>query len=87
VVEQNQESRNLTADFGLLRKLAQSTEGKFYRDTEMQKLATDLSSQKATATLHSEETFNPIINLKFFFFLLLVLVSAEWFLRKFAGSY
>ncbi len=87
VVEQNQESRNLTADFGLLRKLAESTEGKFYSDTEIQKLATDLASQKAAATLHSEETFNPLINLKLVFFLLLLLVSAEWFLRKFAGAY
>lgn len=87
VVEQNQELRNLTADFGLLRKLAESTEGRFYRGSEIASLASDLSSQKLPSTLHSEESFNPIINIKAVFFLLLLLVSIEWFLRKFAGSY
>jgi len=87
VVEQNQELRNLTADFGLLRKLAEATEGKFYRDSEITRLASDLSTQKLPLTIHSEENFNPIINIKAVFFLLLLLVSMEWFLRKFAGSY
>jgi hypothetical protein len=87
VVEQSQEARNLTADFGLLRKLSEGTEGKFYRASELDVLARELSTRKAVSTLHSEESFNPLINLKAVFFLLLVLVSTEWFLRKFAGSY
>lgn len=87
VVEQNQELRNLTADFGLLRKLAESTAGKFYREDNVQDLARDLSSMKLASTIHSQETFNPLINLKTVFFLLLGLISLEWFLRKYAGSY
>ena len=87
VVEQNQESRNLTADFGLLRKLAAGTDGSFYKDSELEKLSHDLTTGEARATIHTEETFNPLINLKLVFFLLLFLISAEWFLRKFAGSY
>lgn len=87
VVEQSQESRNLTADFGLLRKLAEGTEGKFYRSSELDKLAMDLASQKAASTLHTEESYNPLINIKAVFFMLLLLVSAEWFLRKFSGAY
>lgn len=87
VVEQNAESRILTADFGLLRKLAETTEGKFYRESETNRLATELTSASAAATIHTEENFNPLINLKAVFFLLLLLVSAEWFLRKFSGSY
>lgn len=87
VLEQNLESRNLTADFGLLRKLAESTEGAFYRETQLDKLAADLTQRPASATIHTEETFNPLINLKLVFFLLLLLISAEWFLRKFSGSY
>ncbi len=87
VVEQNQESRNLTADFDLLRKLASGTGGVFYRDNELSKLSDDLSASDAKTAIHSEESFNPLINLKWVFFLLLLLISAEWFLRKFAGSY
>lgn len=87
VVEQNQELRNLTADFGLLRKLAETTEGKFYVDTNIDALAQDISTRKFASTIHTEESFNPLINLKAVFFLLLLLVSLEWFLRKYAGSY
>lgn len=87
VREQNMESRNLTADFGFLRKLAESTEGTFYKEDALDKLAADLTQQPAASTIHTEETFNPLINLKLVFFLLVLLVSAEWFLRKFSGAY
>jgi hypothetical protein len=87
VMEQNVESRNLTADFGLLRKLAETTEGAFYRSDKTDQLSVDLSSGRVAATIHTEENFNPLINLKLVFFLLLFLASAEWFVRKFAGSY
>ncbi|MDZ4716142.1 MAG: hypothetical protein SH819_11805 [Cytophagales bacterium] len=87
VLEQNQEGRSLVADFGLLRKLAKGTEGKFYTGSELNQLTQDLTSREAQAIIHSEESFHPLINLKIVFFLLLLLVSAEWFLRKFAGSY
>lgn len=87
VVEQNAESRNLTADFGLLRKLAESTDGRFYRSDDLATMTADLAAREAVSTIHTEENFNPLINLKLVFFLLLLLVSAEWFARKFAGSY
>ncbi len=87
VVEQNQELRNLTADFGLLRKLAAGTEGKFYRSSEIQKIPADLSALKLAAAIHTEENFNPLINLKVVFALLVLLISLEWFMRKFAGAY
>lgn len=87
VLEQNMESRNLTADFGLLRKLAESTEGGFYKEGDFNKLVDDLALKPVAATIHTEENFNPLINIKLVFFLLLLLVSAEWFARKFAGSY
>jgi hypothetical protein len=87
VVEQSQESRNLTADFGLLRKLAEGTEGKFYPAAALDQFSNELSTRPATATLHTEESFNPLINIKAVFFILLLLVSLEWFLRKFSGSY
>ena len=51
------------------------------------KLQADLSKKEATSVIHSEEKFNNLLNLKWVFFLLLALVSAEWFLRKFYGGY
>ena len=87
VKSQNIEAQNLTADFGLLRKLSSETGGKFYNAGQLSILASDLEKTKAASLIHSEETFNQLINLKWVFFLLLGLISAEWFLRKYLGSY
>lgn len=87
VTAQQAELQNLTADFDLLRKLSTSTGGKFYHAAETNKLQTDLSKKEATSVIHTEEKFDNLLNLKWVFFLLLALISAEWFLRKFYGGY
>jgi len=84
---QNLEAQNLTADFGLLRTLAQQTGGKFYKAATIAQLNTDLQQVKAASLIHTEETFNQLINQKWVFFLLLALISAEWFTRKYLGGY
>jgi hypothetical protein len=85
--EQNQELQNLTADRGLMRKLASATGGKFYSLQTLNELSTHLASTPAPAQLHTDESFQPLINLKWVFFVLLLLVATEWFIRKYAGSY
>jgi hypothetical protein len=87
VTAQNIESQNLTADFGLLRKLSAATGGKFYPFNQLEKLSTDFEKVQASSLIHSDESFNPLINLKWVFFLLLALISIEWFLRKYLGGY
>jgi hypothetical protein len=87
VTAQNIESQNLTADFGLLRKLSVSTGGKFYSADKLSMLLTDFQKTKPQALIHTEESFISVINLKWIFFLLLIFISLEWFLRKYLGSY
>ena len=87
VTAQTVESQNLTADFGLLRKLAAQTEGKFYQVKDIAKLDEDVRQTKVKSLIHSDESFNALINLKWVFFVLLVLVSTEWFVRKYSGGY
>ena len=87
LTEQNQESQNLTADFGLLRKLSENTGGKFYKLADAGKLPTDLVNEEVKSLIHSEESFHPLINLKAVFFILLALISIEWFIRKYMGGY
>jgi len=87
LIAQNVESQNLVADFGLLRKLSQATNGRFYGANEMDKLVSDFQKVEARSLIHSEESFSPLVQAKWFFFLLLVLISAEWFLRKYSGGY
>jgi hypothetical protein len=87
VSAQNMEAQNLTADFGLLRKLSEETGGKFYPIEKINELSNGIQKTEVKSIIHSEDSFNAIINLKIVFFLLLVLVSAEWFTRKYLGAY
>lgn len=87
VVAQTIELQNLTADFGLLKKLSTATQGKFFTTSEIGQLSEDWKKTQPTTLIHSNESFNPLINLNWFFFLLLTLISAEWFLRKYMGGY
>ncbi len=87
ITEQNIESQNLTADFNLLRKWARNTGGKFYTSDNLDRLESDFDKVEAQSLIHSEESFNPLINLKLVFFFLLTLISAEWFTRKYMGGY
>ena len=87
VVERQAELQNLTADFDLLRKLSENTGGKFYVASQVANLQSELQQTQATSVIHTEETYDSMINLKWVFWLLLILVTAEWTLRKFYGSY
>lgn len=87
VVKQQIELQNLTADFNLLRKLASQTGGAFYKMEEWENLQSELVQKEAVASIHSEEKLNSLINLKWIFFLLLLLVGTEWFVRKYSGGY
>jgi len=87
VKEQNIEPLNVVADFGLLRKLSKATGGKFYNANRFNQLTADFKKTEPKELIHSEESFNPLIHVKWFFFLLLLLISTEWFSRKYLGSY
>lgn len=87
IVAQQIELQNLTADFGLLRKLSATTGGKFYKSSEIENAKADLSKVQASGTIHSEEKFDSLLNLKWVFFLLLAIVTLEWFTRKYLGGY
>lgn len=81
------ESQNLTADFQLLRTLANNTGGQFFKSDDFKPLQSKLISQKPPAIVHSDESFSPLIDIKLLFVALLILISTEWFFRKFWGSY
>ena len=87
VVKRQTELQNLTADFDLLKFLSANTGGKFYRGTDTEGLKTELQKAEAKSVIHSEETYDTLINLKWVFALLVLLATFEWTLRKYLGSY
>jgi hypothetical protein len=87
VVERQAELQNLTADFNLLRKLSANTGGRFFNAGDLESMQAFFKRAEAKSVIHTEETYDSIINLKWVFFLLIALVTAEWALRKYHGSY
>ena len=78
---------NYTANYDLLRSLANNSEGAFYLPSQINQLKDNLANKDVKGILYAQENFLPIINLPWVFFLLLTLVSAEWFIRKYHSSY
>lgn len=81
------ENLQLTADFNTLRELSRSTAGQFYTPSQWDDLRTDLTGLEPQGKIYSSESYLPIIHLWWIFFLLLTLLSIEWFIRKYSGSY
>lgn len=81
------ESVNLIADHHLLRELSHKSGGQFYHTNQLGELQSTLINNKPPDVIHSSEQFFPLINLIWAFFLLLLLISAEWFIRKYQGGY
>lgn len=79
---------NTTADFGLLRDISIKHKGEFLMASEIDKLANKIKANTAvTSVTYNEKKPDELINLKWVFFLLLILISAEWFIRKYEGAY
>jgi len=87
VIKRQTELLNLTADFALLKKLSSNTGGEFYHVNQLDQLNADLTRIEASSVIYSEETYDSLINIKWVFWILLLLISLEWFARKFMGSY
>lgn len=84
----NVEELQTTADHALLFAIAERSGGQFLLPAQMDNLL-DLikNNEEITSTSFEEKRYEDIINLKFLFFLLLALLSAEWFIRKRSGVY
>lgn len=88
IVKNEVELQNNRADFGLLFQLAQQTGGKFSAiDNYGIVLDAIADNKQITVQQHQQTLLTEWINLKWLFFLLIVLMSAEWFFRKFWGIY
>ena len=82
------ESLDTYANHSLLNQISSKTNGSFdllknYKKTiELIKKRTDI-----TSVSYKDASFNDLIDYKILFFLLLLLIATEWFLRRWFGSY
>ncbi len=82
------ETTNTIADHQLLYSLAKKSGGEMVYPNQLEKLSQLLNSREDIKPIsHSEKKLSDLINLKWIFFLLLFLISVEWFIRKINGAY
>jgi len=88
VKEVKTELLNNTANHRLLRNISENTNGSFYFPNEINKLTLDITNRDDIVTVsYKEKSFKDLIDYKWIFFLIVLLLSFEWFIRKFNGGY
>jgi hypothetical protein len=81
------EATRLKADFNLLRNLSANNSGAFYLPEQVSELSSRLQDLPQEERIRTKEELLPVIHIKWLFFLLLLLASVEWFIRKYYGGY
>ncbi len=88
VMPVNIEQLETEANHRMLYQLAMQTGGGFYLPDESEKLINDvLTNTSIKPFSYFQSLLREIINLKWIFFIILSILSLEWFLRKFWGIY
>ncbi|MGV3586174.1 MAG: vWA domain-containing protein [Adhaeribacter sp.] len=87
VQELQLEALNALADHNLLYQLAQQTNSRLYYPNQLEQLQADILKADYKNIIYPNEKLEDLVNLKWLFFVLLLLVTAEWTLRKYHGSY
>ena len=85
VSEVNMELANLEANHKVLFKLSKKNGGQFYLPSEYDKWNSKLESQQFSSILYSQINFKDLIDFKWFFALVILLLGAEWLIRKREG--
>lgn len=81
------EDIDLTANFQLLRNISNNSGGNFYPFSQSEEAINDITALNSKPLVRSNERLNPIIHNPWLLLLLVVLLSTEWFMRKYSGSY
>lgn len=83
-----QELFETTADHSVLRALSQKYDGMMVHPNEMDKIVANIEEKGVVKpTIYTTNKTRSVINLKWLFASLVVLLGLEWFLRRYFGSY
>ena len=75
-------------DFDLLKRLAIKTDGRFYEPTIIDSLEYNLLSNKVGKTqILDQHKYTDFIRFRVLFWVIFLILSIEWFVRKWAGGY
>lgn len=78
---------NTVANHQLLYQISQQSGGKLFYKNQLEKLEKEFLSNDAIKSItYSQKQLTDLVNLKWLFFIILILLSTEWFLRKYNGK-
>lgn len=87
ITQQQAEFRQTRANHQLLYSMAQQNGGKMVFPAQLQELAKLIkSNENVKSVSYEDRKFEELINLKLVFFLILALLTVEWFARKRSGE-
>jgi hypothetical protein len=82
------ENYDLTARHGLLKSISDKYNGDMYYPENMENIKTAIQNNKnIQPVLYQSQSTRSLLDFKWIFFLILGLLSAEWFMRRYLGSY
>ena len=82
------EANSTRANHQLLQNIAQKFGGKLFYPSQLEALSKAINANNdITSIIYEENDLKELISLKWIFFVLLALLSLEWFLRKRNGAY
>lgn len=84
----NEEVLQTIANHKILFQIAKETSGKMYSPKDFTKLADDIkNNQDIKPMRYALKKYSDLLDSFWLFLIIILLLSAEWFLRKYAGSY
>ncbi|WP_420576176.1 hypothetical protein [Ekhidna sp.] len=83
----NPEFLNLTADHRLLKNLSNKTGGSYAHFNELDRLIDEINKRDFKSVIKSKEELVPLYRAWWWYLIIFMLFSTEWFLRKYWGGY
>jgi len=88
VQAENIENLNLESNHHLLNQMSSSSGGKFYYPKDISKIVDDLEKRNDLVNVEYKYLrYSDIIDLKWIMFVFILLLSLEYMIRKYLGSY
>lgn len=88
VSEMNVERMNTRADYAVMARLANETDGEFFLATQLDLIPEKIKAREDIRPLtYSTGKLKSLSDFKWFFFVILLCLGAEWFIRKYFGRY
>ena len=82
------ENLDTRANHLLLRQIAENSSGKFYKIKSIENIIDELDKRGDIVNVtYEESTFKKLIEYKWILFFIVILLSTEWFLRRWFGNY